>query len=78
MSEDLRDQVVQLHVTVFGLEGTGGLAREVEVIKIRVTDVEKRLNTLSVKWLILTGLAGLLGQALGSTVMKAFTLHFLQ
>ncbi len=62
------EKVHQLYSVVFGVEGQGGLLREVEDLKMKVASQDKRLNSISIKWLLLTALIGTLGNALGQTL----------
>lgn len=74
---ELRTTVSQHHTVLFGVEGQGGLIREVSDVKETVRDHEKRLNVLSGKWLFLMLLAGILGNSLGATVLRSIqTLQF--
>jgi hypothetical protein len=68
--DDLRMHVSQLHQQVFGVEGQGGLVREVDSVKAIVADHEKKLNLLSAKWLFLTLLAGAIGSSFGGSAIS--------
>jgi hypothetical protein len=70
------EQVIQHHTTLFGVDGNGGLVREVDSVKATVAEHEKKIAAVSLKWLILMGLVGIAGNALTSTVIK--TLQALQ
>jgi hypothetical protein len=72
----IREQVTQIHTTIFGIEGNGGLVREVQEVKAVVAEHEKKLNAVSLKWLVLMGLAGAAGNGLMGTIIK--TLQSLQ
>lgn len=60
---ELKSQVATHHQTLFGIEGEGGIVRQ-------VADHEKRLNKLDLKHLALTFLAAILGASLGSTLLQ--------
>jgi len=59
---------------VFGVEGQGGLIREVEAVQEKVAEQDKRLASISMKWMILMGLVGVLGNALGQKIVALLPL----
>ena len=70
-AEDLKSKLITLHLAIFGTEGQGGLYREVESMRAQIDEHEKRLNAISVKWLVLMGVAGFVGNALSSSGLQA-------
>lgn len=72
-TQDVHDSVTELRATIYGVQTTGGLVRRVDIIERRVDDHEKRLNMLSIKWLILMLLAGIVGNSVGSALIKTLT-----
>lgn len=73
-TQEVRERVVQHHAAIFGIDGQGGLVREMEETKTKVADHDKRLASMSMKWLILVGLVGILGNALGQKLVSLLTL----
>lgn len=67
----LEARVAQHHTILLGAEGQGGLIREVDTLKEQVQEHEKKMNAVSLKWLILMLLAGALGNSVGSAVFQA-------
>jgi hypothetical protein len=68
--DEMERKVDQLHITVFGHENQGGMLREVNQMRCILADHEKRLNLISLKWLALVFLVGLVGNALGNGVLN--------
>jgi len=58
------DKVEQLHITVFGAEGQGGLFREVSEMDKRIAECERKINVVSGKWLALMTLLAIAGNFL--------------
>lgn len=75
-NNDLQENVTQLNTTVYGVHGRGGLVNEVERIREQVNEQERRLDTVSAKWLILMFVASLIGNTAGASILK--TLNFFQ
>lgn len=69
LHSEVREEVTQLQTTVYGVQGQGGLVRKVDQLETRVEDHEKRLNSISLKWLILMLLAGSMGNGLGAVIL---------
>ena len=63
---DVQEEVTQLQTTVYRVYGQGGLVRKVEQIEERVEEHERKLNAVSLKWLIMMLLAGAMGNGVGS------------
>jgi hypothetical protein len=70
MNTDIHSNIAQLQTTVYGVDGVGGVVRDHEHTKERLTVVEKRLDKMTYKWLLLMLLAGTLGNSLGSILME--------
>lgn len=62
--EDHGERISQLHSAIFGVEGQGGLYREVDILKTRIETVESKVNSLSARWMGLMTIASVIGSAL--------------
>jgi hypothetical protein len=71
---EMERKLDQLHITMFGPENQGGMLREVSQMKATLADHEKRLNLISLKWLVLVFLVGMVGNALGNGVVNLVNL----
>ena len=67
---DIQEAVTQHHTVLFGVENNGGLLRDVQAVKTMVENHEKRLNLVSLKWMILMLLAGAVGNSAGSALLQ--------
>lgn len=67
---DIQEAVTQHHTVLFGVENNGGLLRDVQAVKVMVENHEKRLNLVSLKWMILMLLAGAVGNSAGSALLQ--------
>lgn len=72
-TQDVQESVTELRATIYGVQTAGGLVRRIDIIEQRVDDHDKRLNLLSMKWLILMLLAGVVGNSVGSVIIKTLT-----
>jgi hypothetical protein len=70
---EIRDKVVQLRTAVFGVEGHGGLVHEVDSMREQITQLERKVNVISGKWLALMTLLAILGNAIVSSIFKFAT-----
>lgn len=73
-----RVQLQQHHHTLYGIEDQGGLLREVDNLKARVGSAEERLNSLSMKWMVILFLAGIFGNVLGQKILAMDFAQFLK
>ncbi len=72
--QEMRDKISQLYAIIFGVEGQGGLAREVEDMSKRIAALEKQ----HIKLAIMMFMAAALGGSASSSLAKLLnTLHLL-
>lgn len=73
-SHELQEHVTELRTTVFG---AGGVVQRLDKVEDhadrhdkQLAEHDKKLATFSIKWLILMLLAGIVGNAVGSSIVQ--------